>query len=111
MVLVAVEWFSLRSGMQRQQTQAQMESLANLGAAKVAKTTYDARDFQTKAFSKMKGFKVDEKACPDWRYKFRVEASRFFRQTAAILDWAEDRTYIYSTFFEFLVRGKRNSKI
>ena len=26
----------------------------------------------------------------DWRYKFRVEASRCFRQAAAILDWAED---------------------
>ena len=39
----------------------------------------------------MKGFKGDEKAWPDWRYKFRVEASRCFRQAAAILDWAEDR--------------------
>ena len=48
------------------------------------------RDFQTKAFSK-EGFKGDEKAWPDWRYKFRVEASRCFRQAAAILDWAEDR--------------------
>ena len=74
-----------------QQSQAQMETLTNLGAAQVAKTTYDARDFQTKAFSRMKGFKGDEKACPEWRYKFRVEASRFFRQAAAILDWAEDR--------------------
>ena len=70
--------------MQRQQSQAQMETLTNLGAAHVAKTTYDARDFQTKAFSKMKGFKGDEKAWPDWRYKFRVEASRCFRQAAAI---------------------------
>ena len=39
----------------------------------------------------MKGFKDDEKAWPDWRYKFFVEASRCFRQAAAILDWAEDR--------------------
>ena len=39
----------------------------------------------------MKGFKGDEKAWPDWRYKFRVEASRCFRQAAAIVDWAEDR--------------------
>ena len=77
--------------MQRQQSQAQMETLTNLGAAQFAKTTYDARDFQTKAFSKMKGFNGDEKAWPDWRYKFRVEASRCFRQAAAILDWAEDR--------------------
>ena len=38
----------------------------------------------------MKGFKGDEKAWRDWRYKFRVEASRCFRQAAAILDWAED---------------------
>ena len=38
----------------------------------------------------MKGFKVDEKAWPDWRYKFRVEASRCFRQAAAIQDWAEN---------------------
>ena len=51
-----------------------METLTNLGAAQVAKTTYDAR------VSKMKGFKGDEKAWPDWRYKFRVEASRCFRQ-------------------------------
>ena len=33
----------------------------------------------------------DEKAWLDWRYKFRVEASRCFRQAAAVLDWAEDR--------------------
>ena len=77
--------------LQRQQSQAQIETLTNLGAAQVAKTTYDARDFQTKAFSKMKGFKGDEKAWPDWRYKFRVEASRCLPQAAAILDWAEDR--------------------
>ena len=65
--------------MQRQQSQAQMESLTKLGAAQVAKTTYDASDFPTNAFSKMKGFKGDEKAWPDWRYKFRVEAARCFR--------------------------------
>ena len=76
--------------MQRQQSQAQKETLTKLGAAQVAKTTYDARDFQTTAFSKMKGFKGDENAWPDWRYKFRVEASRCFRQAAAILDWDED---------------------
>ena len=45
---------------------------------------------QTKAFAKTQGFKGDEEAWPDWRYKFRVEASRSFRQTAGILDWAED---------------------
>ena len=39
----------------------------------------------------MKGFKGDEKAWPDWRYRFRVEASRCVRQAAAILDSAEDR--------------------
>ena len=43
--------------------------IANLGVAQVSKTTYDARDFQTKVFSKMKGFKGDEKAWPDWQYK------------------------------------------
>ena len=59
--------------MQRQQSQAQMETLTKLGAAQVAKTTYDARDIQTKVFSKTKGFKGDEKAWPNWRYKFRVE--------------------------------------
>ena len=37
--------------MQRQQSQVQMETLTNLGAAQVAKTTCDARDFQTKAFA------------------------------------------------------------
>ena len=67
-----------------------METLTNLGAAQVAKTTYDASDFQTKASAKMKGFKGDKKAVPDWRYKFRVQASRSFRQAAAIQDWAED---------------------
>ena len=36
--------------MQRQQSQAQVDTLTNLGAAQVAKTTYDARDIQTKAF-------------------------------------------------------------
>ena len=39
----------------------------------------------------MKGFKGNEKAWSDWRYKFRVEASRCFQQAAAILDWAEDK--------------------
>ena len=77
--------------MQRQQSQGQMETFTNLGAAQVAKTTCDARDFQTKTFTKMKGFKGDENAWPDWRFKFRVEASRCLRQAAAILDWAEDR--------------------
>ena len=76
---------------QRQQSQAQMESLTNLGATQVAKTTYDARDFLTKAFVKMKGFRGNEKACPEWRSKFGVEASRCFQQAAAILDWAEDK--------------------
>ena len=52
---------------------------------------YEPRDCQTKAFSKIKGFKGDEKAWPDWRYKFRVEASRCFRQAGAVLDSAEDR--------------------
>ena len=42
---------------QRQQSQAQLGTLTNLGAAQVSKTTYGARDFQAKAFSKMKGFK------------------------------------------------------
>ena len=31
--------------MQRQQSQVQMEALTNFGAAQVAQTTYDARDF------------------------------------------------------------------
>ena len=56
--------------MQRQQSQVRTESLTSVGAAQVAK---------------------DEKAWPDWRCKFRVEATRCFRQAAAILDWAEDR--------------------
>ena len=76
---------------QGQQSQAQLGSLTNLGAAQVSKTTYGARDFQAKAFSKMKGFKGDEKTRPDWRCKFRVEASRCLHHAAAILDWAENR--------------------
>ena len=50
---------------QRRQSQVQMETLTNFGAAQVAKNTYDARDFQTKAFDKMKGFKGDETAWQD----------------------------------------------
>ena len=80
------QMFQQSLGMQRQQSQAQMETLTNLGAAPVAKTTYDARDFQTKAFAKMKGFKGDEKAWRDWRCKPRVEASRCFRQAAVFLE-------------------------
>ena len=53
---------------------------------------HHARDVQTKAFIKMKGFKGDEKAWPDWRYKFRVEASTCFRQAAAILDCVDRYT-------------------
>ena len=77
--------------MQRQQTQAQEKPLTNLGAAQIAKVTYDTQDFQKKAFSKMKGFKGDEKTWADWRYKFRVGTPRSYRQTAAILDLTEDR--------------------
>ena len=52
------------------------ETLANLGAAQAAKTSCDVRDFRTKTFTKMKGFKGDEKAWPDWRYKFRAGKRR-----------------------------------
>ena len=54
------------------QSHVQMKILTNLGAAQVAKTTFDARGFQTKAFAKMKGFKGDEKAWLDWRYTSSV---------------------------------------
>ena len=64
---------------------AQMGTITDLGAAQAA-STYDTRDFQTKAISKMKVFKGDEKAWSDWRDTFRVEASRNFRQAIAILD-------------------------
>ena len=47
---------------QRQQSRVQMETLINLGAAQVAQTTSDARDFQTKAFSEMRGVKGDGNA-------------------------------------------------
>ena len=40
---------------QRRQSQVQMETLINLGAARIAKTTSDAHDFQMKAFSEMMG--------------------------------------------------------
>ena len=46
--------------------------------------------FRRKRFPRLKGFKGDEKAWSDWRYMFRVEASRCFRQAGAILDWTED---------------------
>ena len=76
--------------MLRQKSQVQMETLTNLGAAQVVKKSYDARDCHTKAFAKLKSFKGDEKAWPDWWYKFRVEASRSFSQAASIPDWTED---------------------
>ena len=50
---------------QRQQSQAQVETLTNYGAGEVAKATYDACEFQSETFSK-KGVKGDEKAWPDW---------------------------------------------
>ena len=94
--------------MQRQQSQAQMETLTNRGAAQVAKTTHDARDFQTKAFSKMKGFKGDEKAWPGWRYKFRVEASGV--SVKQLRSWIELRTETMSRFLSRtsnkLLRGR-----
>ena len=76
--------------MQRQQSQAQMETLTNLGAAQVAKTTYDARDSQTKSVFQDERFKGDEKAWPDWR-EVSCRGFKCFRQAAAILHWAEDR--------------------
>ena len=65
-----------------------VDEILSANVDSVAKMT--SRGFQTKASSKMKGFKGDEKAWPDWQYKFRVEAARSFRQAAAILDWADD---------------------
>ena len=47
--------------MQRQQSQAQLETLTNLGAVQVAKTTYDSRDFQTKRFPRRKVSMVTRK--------------------------------------------------
>ena len=76
---------------QSRQSQVQMETMINLGAARVAKTTSDAHDFQTKAFSKMRGEKSDETAWSRWVYKFHIEAAGCFREVAAILDWAENR--------------------
>ena len=64
-----------------------MLSSCGFGSCRV----YDARDFQTKTFTKMVGFKGDEKAWHHWRHKFRFVPSRCFGQAAAILDWAEDR--------------------
>ena len=76
---------------QRRQSQVQMETLINLGAARVAKTASDAHAFQTKAFSEMRGEKSDETAWSGWVFKFRIEAAGCSRQVAAILDWAENR--------------------
>ena len=85
-----------------------METITNLGAAQVAKTTYDARDFQTKAFSKMEGFKGDEKAWSDWRYKFRVEASGV--SVKQLRSWIGLRTDAISRFLSLtsnkLLRGR-----
>ena len=52
--LVNQQMFQQSLEMQRQQSQVQMDTLENLGVARVAKMTYDARDFQTKAFAKLK---------------------------------------------------------
>ena len=46
--------------MQRQQSQGQMQTLTNLGAAQIAKTTCNIHNFET--FSKIKKFKGDEKS-------------------------------------------------
>ena len=45
---------------QKEQSRVQMETLISHGAAQIAKTTSDAHDFQTKAFSEMRGVKGDE---------------------------------------------------
>ena len=46
---------------QRQQSRIQMETLINFGAAQITMATSDAHDFQTKAFSEMRGVKGDER--------------------------------------------------
>ena len=84
-----------------------METLINLGAARVAKTTSDAHDFQTKALSEMRGERSDETAWSGWVYKFRTEAAGCFRQVAAILDWAENRPS--QTFVRLLRRLRQLS--
>ena len=73
---------------QRRHSQVRMGTLVNFGAARVAKTTSGAHDFQTKAFSEIRGERSDETAWSGWVYKFRVEAAGCFRPAAAILDWA-----------------------
>ena len=76
---------------QEHQSRVHYETLINLGTAQIAKTTSDAHDLQTKAFSEMRGVKGDENAWSGWVYKFRIEPAGCFRQVAAILDWAENR--------------------
>ena len=76
--------------MQRQQSQAQVETLTILALRKWPRRRTMPAIFRRKRFPRLKGFKGDERAWSDWRYMFRVEASRCFRQAGAILDWAED---------------------
>ena len=76
--------------MQRAQTQAQLNALKDLGTAQVAKAATESKDHHSKAFAKMKVFKGDVDSWADWRYKFRVEASKSFKDAKAILDWAEE---------------------
>ena len=77
--------------MQRQSSQAQMETFIDLGAAQVAKTTYDARDVQTKRSPKWKVPNAMRKLGRIGGTNFCVEVSRCFRHAAAILDWAKDK--------------------
>ena len=77
--------------MQRAQTEAQLSALKDLGTVQVAKAAQETRDHHTKAFTKVKPFKGDVNAWADWRYKFRVEASKAFKDAKAILDWAEEQ--------------------
>ena len=74
---------------QRAQTQAQIDALSDLGTAQMAKAAADSNEKHTKAFSKVKVFKGDALTWADWRYKFRVEASKSFKDAKAILDWVE----------------------
>ena len=80
-----------RMGHQQQLMQQQFEALRDLGTAQVVRAAHEHKETHTKAFTKIKPFKGDAKQWGDWRYKFRAEACKSFKQAREILDWTEQR--------------------
>ena len=79
-----------RVNQQQQLMQQQYEALRDLGTAQVARAAQDSKESHVKAFTKIKPFKGDANQWADWRYKFRAEACKSFKDAKLVLDWAEE---------------------